>query len=176
MKPTFIIHQSSQKCGKLYNIMESQGNAFARLHILTDCIHFEEYNVWITDLEVTEEKRRQGYATCMLRQILSLVPTNESIAVEVNQDTPHWVVEFYEKNGIIVANKDDLALEGKEKEAAEQRIHELDLKAEELKLALDQTTDEEEEERLLDELMSVYRETNHWLRAIGADENQLYDL
>ena len=112
MKPTFIINKSSYKGSTLYNIMESNGDAFARIHLLTDCIHFEDYNVWITDFEVVEEKRRQGYATAMLQLIQTLAPADETIALEVALDAPHWVVAFYEKHGIVISNKDALILDG----------------------------------------------------------------
>ena len=136
MKPTFIINKSSYKGSTLYNIMESNGDAFARIHLLTDCIHFEDYNVWITDFEVVEEKRRQGYATAMLQLIQTLAPADETIALEVALDAPHWVVAFYEKHGIVISNKDALILDGEEKEEAERRIAELDQKVEELSCIL----------------------------------------
>ena len=176
MKPTFIINKSSYKVSTLYNIMESNGDAFARLQLLTDSIHFEDYNVWITDFEVVEEKRRQGYATAMLQLIQTLAPADETIALEVALDAPHWVVAFYEKHGIVISNKEALILDGEEKEEAERRIAELDQKVEELSQLMDKTTDETEKARLLDELMQTYRETNRWLCAIGADESQMYDI
>ena len=60
----------------------------------------------------------------------TLAPANETIALAVALDAPHWVVAFYEKHGIVISNKDALILDGEEKEEAERRIAELDQKVE----------------------------------------------
>ena len=106
MKPTFIINNSSYKGSTLYNIMESNGDAFARLQLLTDSIHFREYDVWLENFHVSPDVRQQGYATAILELIKTLAPADHPMATYVIDDAPDWHINFFEKHGVVIANKD----------------------------------------------------------------------
>ena len=177
MKPTFIINKSSYKGSTLYNIMESNGRAFARLVVLTECVHFEDHDVWMTNVHVSEEHRRQGLATALIEFAKTLVPNDQQIYVTLDEDAPQWMLDFCKKNALQIANEDDFYFPTEEeKEQINQRIAELDAQVKQLHQALKATTDEAEKERINDECMKLYRETNQCLRRIGAPESQMYDI
>ena len=106
MKPTFITHKAPFEYGTCYSIMESQGKAFAQLLVLHGCIHFKEYDVWVESLHVSPEVRQQGYATAILELIKALAPADLQMATYVIDDAPDWHINFFEKHGVVIANKD----------------------------------------------------------------------
>ena len=123
MKPTFIINKSSYKGSTLYNIMESNGRAFARLVVLTECVHFEDHDVWMNNVHVSEEHRRQGLATALIEFAKTLVPNDQQIYVTLDEDAPQWMLDFCKKNALQIDNEDDFYFPTEEeKEQIYQRI------------------------------------------------------
>lgn len=106
MKPTFITHQAPFEYGTCYSIMESNGDAFAQLLVLHGCIHFREYDVWLENFHVSPEVRQQRYATAILELIKTLAPADLQMATYVIDDAPDWHINFFEKHGVVIANKD----------------------------------------------------------------------
>ena len=177
MKPTFILHTITNQGAKVHHIMESNGNAFARLVVLTECIHFEDHDVWINNVHVSEEHRRQGLATALIEFAKTLVPNDQQIYVTLDEDAPQWMLDFCKKNDLQIDNEDDFYFPTEEeKEQINQRIAELDAQVKLLHQQLEATTDEAEKKRINDECMKLYRETNQCLRKIGASESQMYDI
>ena len=177
MKPTFILHTITNQGAKFHHIMESNGHAFARLVVLTECIHFEDHDVWMNNVHVSEEHRRQGLATALIEFAKTLVPNDQQIYVTLDEDAPQWMLDFCKKNDLQIDNEDDFYFPTEEeKEQINQRIAELDAQVKLLHQQLEATTDEAEKERINDECMKLYRETNQCLRQLGAPESQMYDI
>lgn len=62
------------------------------------------------------------------------------------------------------------------KEMIQEKIAELDKSVEILKKRLHETVDEAAREAVIEEMYVLMARTNRYLRAIGADEKEMYDL
>lgn len=62
------------------------------------------------------------------------------------------------------------------KEMIREKIAELDKAVGALKVRLHETVDEDAREALVEEMYVLMARTNRYLRAIGADEKEMYDL
>jgi predicted nucleic acid-binding Zn-ribbon protein len=58
----------------------------------------------------------------------------------------------------------------------ELAIKELTDRIEEIQSILKEVNDENEREKLIQEVLTAARKVNRYLRAIGADESEMYDL
>jgi len=62
------------------------------------------------------------------------------------------------------------------KQQFREKIAKLDQEVKELEAKLETTQDEAQRDAITDELYSLMSKTNRYLRAIGADESEMYDL
>lgn len=97
-----------------YVIVDSQGRGSCRLNVITNGIYFDDYKVWLSDLQVSKEHQRAGVGTSLINKAKEFIPVGEQAAVDVIQNAPDWHIDFYEKHGFVIANKDTYNTHGDE--------------------------------------------------------------
>lgn len=82
---------------KIITVMSVDGKAQCRL------VFYPTENVQVvSDLYVSEDVRKQGYATSILNYIDTNLQERKYTMVFINEDTPKWLFEIYNKRGYII--------------------------------------------------------------------------
>lgn len=89
---TFTIHKQVVEWGTLYHIMESNGNGYIRAYVYND----QPTILYLSDLSVSSNSRKQGLATTLL-DFTSTIHDYNRVVLAVEKDS--WQYKWYKRLG-----------------------------------------------------------------------------